>query len=260
MIVSAVSRGGGRSRSRPRSSSSANWPADRYAPSSARVEHGLQLPAGARRPWRRAGARATPRRTRRAARRRGGRRGRRGARRRAASTQMRSAISGGGGAPASSSASTAEATWRAMRIAGAEPIGPSARTSSRRRPGGRLGDRDRAALERARVVDAEQVRVVDGAEPVGALEEADRRQRAGRVARDVQRDGAALALGRRAAPRRWNPRARRHRCDSRRTRPRVARSPTIGSPDGSHPSGRRILRSVRAPRSSPRRTWPPAAA
>ena len=35
--------------------------------------------------------------------------------------------------------------------------------------------------------------MLDGPEPVRALEEADRGQRAGRLAGDVQRDGAALA-------------------------------------------------------------------
>ena len=40
------------------------------------------------------------------------------------------------GRPASSSASTAEATWRAILIAGAGFSGPSASSASSRRPGG----------------------------------------------------------------------------------------------------------------------------
>ena len=175
------------------------------------------------------------------------------------STQMRSAVSGGGGAPASSSASTAEATWRAMRIAGAEPSGPSASTVVQAPALGRLGDRDRAALERARVVDAEQVRVVDGPEPVGALEEAHRRQRAGRRARDVQRDRAALAL-----------RGAQHGDVGILALDGIDAVAAELAP-GLHDANHRIsgwLASLRStnprlrppPRSWPRPTWPPAAA
>ena len=139
------------------------------------------------------------------------------------STQMRSAISGGGARArllervdgGGDLAGDADRGRRAQRAVGQHRVQPPARR--------RLGDGDRVALERARVVDAEQVRVVDGAEPVGALEEAHGRERAGRIARHVQRHRAPLALLARAARRRSNPLARRPRCGNRRTRPRVAR-------------------------------------
>ena len=59
-------------------------------------------------------------------------------------------------------------------------------------PRRRLRDRDRAALERPRAIHAEQVRVLDRAQPARAFQEAGRRQRPGRVAGDVQRDRALV--------------------------------------------------------------------
>ena len=162
----------------------------------------------------------------------------------APSTQIRSGVSGGGSAPASSSASTADATWRAMRVAVAgahRAVGQQRRPAAGRAAPGRPRRRGRRACAR-------------------------RRRRAGADARRSRAAARARGSGwwraRRAAHRRRAARRHGPRSGSRASRTAAPASsrctasiryppnslpgctaPTIGFRHGSHPPGRRILRS-----------------